>query len=163
MVNILQNLFRQGLGNTIELRAKKGFSSPYKFQRVYENTVVDEFFLGDFCSAFYDVSVQLDTERKETMQVVITGRPQNVSITVYGRVFTKFKMIELDAIVDNSRCYLIARPLSYVFDGAKINFSAKYFRTLDPLLPPDPDVRTYDSSFGKFDSVRITFDKDEEI
>ena len=75
MFNITQYL-KSGLQNTLLVRNNSGFSYAGPWKQVYVNTQLDRFHLGDFSSADYTVSADLDTNNKE-----IVKRFKNIFIT----------------------------------------------------------------------------------
>jgi len=152
---------RKGLDSTVEFNRTKGFATDQKYQKIYGETNIDEFFLGDFASAFYTINVQLDSDRKEVFQMIVTARPLKVTVSGYGRVSTITKLVDIGATADISKCYITATPISSGFDGCKVVLTARYFNCIDPLQPPPPDVKTFDSDFGRFDTTKVTFDAED--
>lgn len=128
--------FKSGLDNTILVNGAKGFSYIGPWKEVNENTVVDRFYVGDFTSATYYISVQFDSNSKEAMQVNVVASPLQASLIVVGRTGTDgVKLVNLSAEVNASNFELIANPVEG-FEASKIMFSATYIGTIDTLTPP---------------------------
>lgn len=103
---------------------------------VYTNTVIDEWFVGDFSSASYHITVDFDSNQKETMQVLVVARPDYASYTIFGRTSIQNELITLSATVTASKLYLTASSTSNAFNGAKVIFTANYAETINQLSVP---------------------------
>lgn len=133
------SFFRQGLRGT--LRVLNGINFSYKgpWVQVYPNTVVDEWYVGEFMSAEYTISVDYDTFTKEIIKCLVVAAPGIAQVTIYGRSNLGDNLIDLTATVNNSKLSLIADPLtsldgSTVFLGSKLIFSANYYYTQNELV-----------------------------
>ena len=69
MNKFLTNLFSKGPNNTISLPDRSSFSYRGSWIGVQYNTVVDQFHLGEFSSAIYQITVEFDSNEKEIMQL----------------------------------------------------------------------------------------------
>jgi len=136
-------LFLQGVKNT--LRVQNGVNFAYKgpWKTVSENTILDEWYVGDFCAAEYTVVVDAGNTRKEIIKALVVAGPQTASVNVYGRTNLNENLIDLTASVTESKFQLIVRPASSpdgsTYDnstlliGSKVIFSAIYYYTLNDL------------------------------
>ena len=133
------NFFMQGLRGT--LRALNGINFSYKgpWVQVYPDTVVDQWYVGEFMSAEYTISVDYNTFKKEIIKCLVVAAPGTAQVTVYGRSNLGDNLVELTATVDNSKVTLIANPAtsidgSTVYQGSKLIFSANYYYTQNELV-----------------------------
>lgn len=127
--------FLRGPNNTFRLNHRyPSFGRPWT--RVYADTLIDSWFVGDFSSANYLITVEFDSNQKETMQVLVIARPEHASFTIYGRTSIQDELITLSATVTASKLYLTASSASSAFDGAKVIFTATYAETISQLGKP---------------------------
>lgn len=127
--------FLRGPNNTFRLNHRyPSFGRPWT--RVYADTLIDSWFVGDFSSANYHITVEFDSNQKETMQVLVVARPEHASFTVYGRTSIQDELITLSATVTASKLYLTASSTNSAFDGAKVIFTATYAETISQLAKP---------------------------
>ena len=136
MTASLKNYFSLGPNGTIALRPGSNFSYKGEFTRVYEDTVIDKWFVGDFSSANYFLTVEFDSNNKETLQVLVVARPGHASFTVYGRTSIDDELITIDATVNNSWVSVTASPADPAYNGARISCIATYTQTMLPLSAP---------------------------
>lgn len=132
--------FSKGLRSTLRLLNGTNFSYKGPWVQVYQDTVVDEWYVGEFASAEYTISVDYDTFTREIIKCILVAGPSSANVIVYGRSNLGDDLIELTAIVDNSRVSLIANPAvaqdgSTVFLGSKLIFSANYYYIQNELTP----------------------------
>lgn len=137
--------FIKGIKNT--LRVQNGVNFAYKgpWVGVIENTVIDEWHVGDFCSAEYTIVVDVGNLRKEVIKALVVAGPEKANITVYGRTSLSENLIDLSVAVTSSKVQLIANPTSSpdgsTYDnssllvGSKLIFSATYFHTINEITP----------------------------
>lgn len=136
-------LFLQGVKNT--LRVQNGVNFAYKgpWKTVAENTVIDEWFVGDFCAAEYTIMVDAGNIRKELIKCLAVAGPETADVTVYGRTNLNENLVDVTGTVSASKFQLIANPASSpdgsTYDnsslllGSKLIFSATYYHTLNDL------------------------------
>lgn len=136
MINF-SSFFAQGLRST--LRVLNGINFSYKgpWVQVYPNTVIDEWYVGEFMSAEYTISVDYDTFTKEIIKCLVVAGPDTATVTIFGRSNLGFDLINLSAVVNSSKVQLIADPAvnedSSVYLGSKLIFSANYYYTINEL------------------------------
>lgn len=128
--------FARGLNST--LRLLNGFNFSYKgpWVTVAQNTVVDTWYVGDFMSADYTISVDNSTGKKEIIKCLLVASPENASLTIYGRTDLNVDLVELTASVNNSKVTLLANPAAGLTGpNSKLIFSANYYQTVNELQP----------------------------
>lgn len=123
--------FLPGLNGT--LRFNNGVNLSYKgpWVAVLPNTVIDEFYVGDFMAAEYTICVDGGNINKEIVKCLVVAGPSEAAVTVYGRTSLQQDMISLNASVDNSRLTLTASPISA--GAKKLIFSVTYYHTINEL------------------------------
>lgn len=136
MTASLNNYFSLGPNGTVALKPGSNFSYKGEFTRVYANTEIDRWFVGDFSSANYFLTVEFDSNSKETLQVLVVARPGHASFTVYGRTSIDDELITIDATVNNSWVSVTASPSDPSYNGARISCIVTYSQTMLPLSAP---------------------------
>jgi hypothetical protein len=135
--------FLQGIKNT--LRVQNGVNFAYKgpWVSIFPNTVIDEWYVGDFMAAEYTIVVDAGNFRKETIKALVVAGPETANVTVYGRTNLGENLIDLAVAVNTAKVQLIINPASSATDstyddsalllGAKAIFSATYYHTINDL------------------------------
>jgi len=135
MINLL-NYIQQGLKNTLLMKNTTGFSHNGPWIQVFENTVLDRFYVGDFSSVEYTISVDLDNDNKEILKVLVTATLDNASIVIYARNNTERNLVTVDATVNNSYVDVMISPVppgdSTIIGNPKAIFTAQYFHNQNP-------------------------------
>jgi hypothetical protein len=143
MINFAKFFF-QGIKNT--LRVQNGVNLAYKgpWMAVFPNTVLDEWYVGDFMAAEYTVVVDVGNFRKEVVKAIVVAGPDNAGVTVIGRTNLGENLIELTVSVNDSKVQLLMNPANSPTDstydnstlllGAKAIFSATYYHTINDLV-----------------------------
>jgi hypothetical protein len=136
--------FLQGLKNTLRLQNGVNFSYKGPWVAVTENTVIDEWYVGDFMAAEYTIVVDVGNIRKEVIKCLVIAGPERANLTIYGRTNLNENLIDLSATVNASKLSLIANPASSpdgsTYDnstlllGSKLIFSANYYHTINELV-----------------------------
>lgn len=128
--------FKRGTHNTLQFNNAANLSFKGPATLVYVDTQIDAWYVGDFSSASYHITVEFDSNQKETMQVLVVARPGHASYTIFGRVGIDAELITLSATVTNSKMILTANPADPAFAGARVIFTATYSETISPLALP---------------------------
>ena len=128
--------FKRGTHNTLQFNNAANLSFKGPATLVYVDTQIDAWYVGDFSSASYHITVEFDSNQKETMQVLVVARPGHASYTIFGRVGIDAELITLSATVTNSKMILTANPADPAFAGARVIFTATYSETISPLSLP---------------------------
>lgn len=135
MTNLTQ-YFTAGPHGTLGIRPGSNFSYKGEYLQVFNNTEIDRWFVGAFSSATYFLTVEFDSNQKETLQVLVVARPDYASFTVYGRTSIDDQLIIIDATVNSSWLSLTASPTDPAYAGARISVFATYAETMLPLSIP---------------------------
>lgn len=136
MINFA-SYFSRSIKNTLRVKNGVNFSYAGPWVAAHPNTVVDEWFVGDFMAAEYTIVADLGPNDKEMIKCLIVAGPDTANVTVYGRTNLGRNIVEVSAAVNASKLQLIVDPA--VFDnstvgvGAKVIFSATYYKTLNDL------------------------------
>lgn len=133
MALFIDKFFKTGLKNTLLLKNDTQLSRNGPWVAIPQATEIDRFFLGDFNSAEYCLSIDFDTEHKEIIKVLVVSSIQNASITVYGRANFGQNLVNIAANVNDSYCSIIATP-EEGFENSKLQFNAFYFQNQNLLL-----------------------------
>lgn len=128
----ITNFFLRGLNKTLKLINGTNFSYAGPWVTVLSDTVVDSWYVGDFMSADYTISIDGGSDKKEIIRCLVVAGPSNAAVTVYGRTDLNQKLVNLTATVTNSKLTLIANPET---TPCKLIFSANYYQTLNPITP----------------------------
>jgi hypothetical protein len=143
----LNKIIANGPKNTLRFINTPGLSHKGQWIPIYPNTEIDRFYVGDFSSANYTITVEYSSNKKETMQAMVCARPDQATVTVYAKTGIDDAIIRLSAEVNDSWFSLKASPADSAFTGAKLVFFANYVETINPLALPEP-VSYIDSSSG---------------
>ena len=110
---------------------------------VISDTVLDEWYVGDFMAADYTIAVDVGNSRKEMIKCMVVAGPNQADLTVYGRTNTNENLIDISATVTASKLSLIVGPASSpdgsTYDnssllvGSKVIFSATYYHTINEI------------------------------
>lgn len=138
MFNIA-NYLSDGLKNTLLFRNNSGMSYNGPWKQVYTDTLLDRWHVGDFSTAEYTISADLDTNNKEIIKVLVTATVNDANIVVYARNNTTRNLIDVSATVNSSYVDIILNPAAVVGagsnDGVKVIYFAQYFQNQNPLTP----------------------------
>jgi hypothetical protein len=135
MTTSLTSYIAPGPQHTVALSPGTNFSFMGNRVAISTNTEIDRWHVGSFSSASYFITVEFDSNRKETMQVLVIGRAEAVNLSIFGRVSLP-KLINLSATVNDSWVSIIANPISDVYKGAKISFTATYGQSMSQPIAP---------------------------
>jgi hypothetical protein len=127
-----RNLFEEATNNTIQVNAS-GFLHNTPWQQIYDKTLIERWYLGDFCGADYTIVVDLDTKNKEIVKCLITATIDSAGLVVYARNNTNINLVELSAIVNETYLELYISPTTTKTNGAKFFYTVNYFANQTPL------------------------------
>jgi hypothetical protein len=133
--------FVRGLRNTLRLKRGVNWSVKGSEIPIPTDTVIDTWFVGEFSSAVYEVVAEYGKNDVEHINVKISARPEQASITVSGRNNNGRDLVSFSAVADASRVILTASPF-YQDDGVtplvnvKLTFKVTYFERLTPTYIP---------------------------
>lgn len=142
MLNFARYFFK-GIKNTLRLQNGVNFAYKGPWITVISDTVLDEWYFGDFCAAEYTIVVDVGTSRKEVIKALVVGAPNSANITVYGRTSTAENLVDLRVEANTSRIQVFVQPANSPTDstydnstllvGSKVIFSANYYHSLNEL------------------------------
>jgi hypothetical protein len=134
------SFFSKNVKNTLLLKNGTNIAHKGPWVLVYPDTVVDEWYVGDFMSAEYTISVDFGNTEKEIIKCLLVAGPDSAAVTVFGRSNLTNNLIDITATVSSSKVSLIVNPAvnqdgSTLFVGSKLIYSATYYHTLNDLTP----------------------------
>lgn len=129
----ISKYFTRGLRNTI--LAKPGLNFSYKgpWTQIFKGEAIDRWFVGDFLSAEYTITIELDSGNREIIKCLVTAGPNNASINSYGRSTVGDPIVNIAATVNGSYVELVLTPKDESKKGAKAAFHATYYEAHDPI------------------------------
>jgi len=129
--------FTKGLGKSVLLKNNGAVSHNGPWKQVYADTLLDRFYLGDFCSAEYTISIDLDNNNKEIIKALVVASLDEAKVMVYSRVNTNRSIVDIDATVNSSYVDVIINPAITAAtpdnNGAKVIYTVNYFQNQNPL------------------------------
>lgn len=129
----MQSFFTADVNNTIGIDDNKKFAYRGPWIRLGEGALIDSFFLGDFSSAEYTVSIELDSDNKEIIKCLVVAGLEKADIVIYGRASTRAELVDISARVNRSFVEVTAIPKSTRVQEAKMVYTGQLFKTQIPL------------------------------
>ena len=123
--------FLNGLKGTLRFNNGKNLSYKGPWVQITEDTILDEFYVGDFMAAEYTICVDAGNIDKEVLKCLVVAGPSNANLTIYARTGLSADLINLSATIDSSRLRLTASPIGSGIK--KVIFSANYYYTINDL------------------------------
>lgn len=142
-----QNFFKQSPGNKLSLKNNTQLAHKGSWVQIYPDTVIDTWYVGDYSSANYTITAEFSSNKKEVLQVLVVARPDQATVTVYGRTSIDDSLINISATVNASYVNIIANVTDTTFLGTKLIFFANYAECIFPLAVSE-DISFVDSSLG---------------
>lgn len=127
------NFFKQSPQNKLSLTNNTQLAYKGSWVQIYPNTEIDRWYVGDYSSANYTITVEFNSNKKEVLQVLIVARPDQASVTIFGRTSIDDSLVNITATVNDSYVSVIANATDTSFIGAKLIFYAMYAETITPL------------------------------
>jgi hypothetical protein len=139
MINFA-SFFSKNVKNTLLFKNGTNIAHKGPWVLVYPDTVIDSWYVGDFMSAEYTISVDFGNTEKEIIKCLLVAGPDSAAVTVFGRSNLANNLIDITATVSSSKVSLIVNPAvnqdgSTLFVGSKLIYSATYYHTLNDLTP----------------------------
>jgi hypothetical protein len=141
------NFFKQSPQNKLSLKNNTQLAYKGSWVQIYPDTEIDRWYVGDYSSANYTITAEFDSNKKEVLQVLVVARPDQATVTVYGRTSIDDSLINISASVNNSYVSIIVNVTDTTFLGTKVIFFANYAETITPLSVAQ-DTSFIDSSLG---------------
>lgn len=137
-MSFLNRFFKQGQNNSLTVLNNGSFSYNGPWIQLYDNTVMDRWYVGDFSAAEYTIFTDLDTDRKELVKVLVVATVDTASVSIYSRNNTLQDLISIDATVNSSYVDILVSPTTddsgIPSAGSKVIFTAQYFYTQNPPI-----------------------------
>lgn len=136
MFNILK-FFSQGRKDSILFKNNGAMSHNGPWKQIYTDTLLDRWHVGEFSSAEYTISVDLDNNDKELVKCLITAGLDIASVIIYARSNLGRNLVEITATVNDSYVDVILNPSaedSTATAGAKVIYTVQYFQNQNPLI-----------------------------
>lgn len=127
------NFFKQSPQNKLSLTNNTQLAYKGSWIQIYPDTEIDRWYVGDYSSANYTITVEFSSNKKEVLQVLIVARPDQASVTIFGRTSIDDSLVNITATVNDSYVSVIANATDTSFIGAKLIFYAMYAETITPL------------------------------
>ena len=127
------NFFKQSPQNKLSLTNNTQLAYKGSWIQIYPDTEIDRWYVGDYSSANYTITVEFNSNKKEVLQVLIVARPDQASVTIFGRTSIDDSLVNITATVNDSYVSVIANATDTSFIGAKLIFYAMYAETITPL------------------------------
>lgn len=133
--------FVRGLRNTLRLKKGTNWSVKGSEIPIPTDTEIDTWFVGEFSSAVYEVVAEYGKNDVEHINVKISARPEQASVTISGRNNNGRDLVDFSATVDASKVIVTASPF-FQDDGitplvnVKLTFKVTYFERLTPTYIP---------------------------
>ena len=133
--------FVRGLRNTLRLKKGTNWSVKGSEIPIPTDTEIDTWFVGEFSSAVYEIVAEYGKNDVEHINVKISARPEQASVTVSGRNNNGRDLVDFSATVDASKVIVTASPF-FQDDGitplvnVKLTFKVTYFERLTPTYIP---------------------------
>ena len=125
--------FTKGLGNSIQLQNNGSFSHNGPWKQVYTDTLLARWHSGEFSNAEFTISVDYSTTQKEIIKCIVCNSNDYASLVIIGRSNLGTNLVDLSAVVNSSYVDLIINPANVAYEGAKVIYTAQYFRNQNPL------------------------------
>jgi hypothetical protein len=156
------DFFTRGLANTLKFKNQANFSYRGTAVVISSATVVDKWYLQDFTTANYEITVEYGTDDVEHLNAVVTARANQASITVYGRTNLGRDLVKFTTTVDNSVVNLVAtpfytssHPIGTPLTNVRVIFKVTYSERITRLTVPQTDGET--SSLGGEPGLRLNW------
>jgi hypothetical protein len=109
--------------------------------QAYPNTKLDRWHVGDFSSAEYTISIDLDSANREIIKCIIVANIQTASVVIYARNNLGNSLLNISADVNDSYVDVIVNPIDVITEnvvtftsaGAKVIYTVQYFYNQQPL------------------------------
>lgn len=160
-----EKYFKQGLNRTVKLQPGVNFSAQGDPIQVFGVTEIDRWYIGDYNSVEYKISIDYDYNAKETLQASVTASfPEDVAISVYGRTNSGNDLVDLIVSVNQSyvTISLVPKVINEIsLNGAQAYFVATYFENntlTTPRVEDSPISGAVAANINTLDANTISLD-----
>jgi hypothetical protein len=126
------SFFDQGVHSTLRLKPGVNWSHKGQWVQIYSslNVEIDRWYIGDFSSVSYQVTIEYDSHTKETVNLSVVATQNSVNLIDYGRIGTLGKIADFSIDINDSYVSLRANPSHISYDGARVIFIADYAESI---------------------------------
>jgi hypothetical protein len=135
MAIFIDKYLQVGRKNTISLKNDTQLMRTGPWVAIPLETEFDRFYLGDFTGAEYTIFVDLDTQNKEMLKILVVASLDKATLTVFGRSNLGNEIVSLSATVNDSYVSLKATPSADAYKNSKLVYNAFYFQNQNLLVP----------------------------
>jgi len=128
--------FSRGVHNTLLFKNGGQFLYNGPWTSIFTNTEIDRWYVGDFSSAVYNITVEVNSNKKETLQVMVVARPDQANFAIFGRASIDDEIVDVSATVNDSYVSVKLSPKISAFEGAKAIYNVSYSGSINSLVPP---------------------------
>ena len=128
--------FSRGVHNTLLFKNGGQFLYNGPWTSIFTETEIDRWYVGDFASAVYNITVEVDSNKKETLQVMVVARPDQANFAVFGRASIDDELVDISADVNDSYVSIKLSAKISQFEGCKAIFNVSYSGSINTLVPP---------------------------
>lgn len=140
MFNITK-FFGMGANGSLLAKNNAAVSHDGPWKQAYPNTVIDRWHVGDFSSAEYTISADLNMSNREIIKCLVVANVQTASIIVYARNNLGNDLLNVSVDVNNSYVEVSINPIevtvnnevTFTSAGAKAIYTVQYFCNQQPL------------------------------
>lgn len=128
--------FSRGVHNTLLFKNGGQFLYKGPWTSIFQNTEIDRWYVGDFSSAVYNITVEVDSNKKETLQAIVVARPDQANFAIFGRASIDDELVDIDAVVNDSYVSVRLSAKITAFEGAKAIYNVSYNGNINSLQVP---------------------------
>lgn len=128
--------FVPNVKNTLQVKNGVNFLHKGPWVQIFDDTEIDRWYVGDFASANYQISIEFDSNKKETLQVLVVARPDYANYSIVGRVAIDDELVDISVTVNNSYLSLKLSPKIPAYNGMKAIYKANYSGVLNEIERP---------------------------
>jgi len=129
----LNRYYSAGMNNTLLIKNISGVSYASPYVKIFEKTLIDRWYLGDFLSADYTFVSSFDAYNKEIIKSTIVATVDLAKIIIYSRLSTRTELIDLDAVVNESYVDVFIKLKKEKLQGLDVTYRVEYFNNPNPL------------------------------
>jgi len=135
MTQIINSFFSRGNNSTVQLSRGTNLSYQSTGTAIYNSTVIDSWYVGDFISAEYIINAEYGLNERETIHATLVAMPGQSTITVYGRTSLTRPLLNIRSVSNNSQAQLVVEPATVAVQGTIVTFFANYAKTSQTIKP----------------------------
>jgi hypothetical protein len=128
--------FVPNVKNTLQVKNGVNFLHKGPWIQIFDDTEIDRWYVGDFASASYQLSIEFNSNKKETLQVLVVARPDYANYSIIGRVAIDDELVDISVSVNNSYLSLKLSPKIPEYRGMKAIYKANYSGVLNEIERP---------------------------